>query len=434
MTIEIELKFIATPHAAEQLGSRLAAWPHSYSAPIALTNIYYETPDNQLRRWDMGLRIRGVGEQYEMTLKTAGQTVGGLHQRPEYNVDIAKPELDIARLPAEVWPAGCDLEALQQQLTPLFTSHFSRERWLVTCGESEIEVALDRGDIKANGLSEPLHEIELELKHGKLADLLALATELAKMEGLRLGSLSKAARGYWLSQGKPQQPARPLPVLQAKPKATVEEGMQAALSLALRHWQYHEELWLRDEPGAQEGVLEALETVRQAFSLFGALVPRKASSQLRQKLTSLIEALEEGRPDAQAFCYSPQWLDAQLSLSGWLLNTGWRPFVDGKNAERLQGSFKRFADIMLGRVAADLKETFGTVRQYNEYQDKAVRLTRQLLAVHLLAGAYPLQDVEHWLHGWQQLAQAIHANRYNELDPLCRQALRQPAFWLNGNV
>ena len=239
--------------------------PHQYSAPIALTNIYYETADNQLRRWDMGLRIRGVGEKYEMTLKTAGQTTGGLHQRPEYNVDIAGPELDIARLPADVWPEGCDTAALQQRLAPLFTSHFSRERWLVTYGESEVEVALDRGEVEANDLREPLHEIELELKRGKLADVLALAAELAKMDGLRLGSLSKAARGYWLSQGKPQQPVRPLPVLQAKPKATVEEGMQAALSPALQHWQYHEELWLRGEPGAQQAVLEALETVRQTF-------------------------------------------------------------------------------------------------------------------------------------------------------------------------
>lgn len=434
MTIEIELKFIATPQAADRLGSQLAAWPHQYSAPLALTNIYYETPDNQLRRWDMGLRIRGIGEKYEMTLKAAGKTIGGLHQRPEYNVELTQPELDIARLPAEIWPEECDLSALQQQLKPLFTTHFNRERWLVTYGNSQIEVALDRGEVSAGDLSEPLQEIELELKQGDLADVLALAAELGKAEGLRLGSLSKAARGYWLAQGKPQQPVRSLPILQVKPKATVEEGMQAALTLALKQWQYHEELWLRDEPAARDAILEALETVRQALSLFGALVPRKASNALRQKLNSLIETLENEQPTAQAFCYSPQWLDAQLTFSGWLINAGWRPFIEQKNAARLQGSFKRFADIMLGRVAADLKETFITIRQHNEYLDKLARLSRQLLAVRLLAGAYPQHEVENWLQSWQQLAQAIHADRYHELDMLCRQALRQPAFWLNGNV
>ena len=434
MTIEIELKFIATPQAAERVGSQLAAWPHQYSAPQALTNIYYETPDNQLRRWDMGLRIRGIGEKYEMTLKIAGQTLGGLHQRPEYNVELSQPVLDIARLPAEIWPQGCDLHALQQQLNPLFTTHFQRERWLVDFGRSQIEVALDRGEVSAGEFSEPLQEIELELKQGELADVLALAAELGQAEGLRLGSLSKAARGYWLAQGKPPQPVRPLPVLQFKPKATVEEGMQAALTLALKQWQYHEELWLRGEPAARDAVLEALEAVRQTFSLFGALVPRKASSVLRQKLTSLIETLENESPEAQAFCYSPQWLDAQLTFSGWLINAGWRPFIDAKNAARLQGSFKRFADIMLGRTAADLKETFMTIRQPNEYLDKLARLSRQLLAVRLLAGAYPAPEVEGWLLPWQQLAQAIRAGRYHELDMLCRQALKQPAFWLNGNV
>ena len=434
MTIEIELKFIATPQAADRLGSQLSAWPHQYSAPLALTNIYYETPDNQLRRWDMGLRIRGIGEHYEMTLKVVGQTLGGLHQRPEYNVDLTKPELDIARLPAEVWPEGCDITSLQQQLRPLFTTHFNRERWLVTYGASQIEVALDRGEVSAGELSEPLQEIELELKQGELADVLALAAELGKAEGLRLGSRSKAARGYWLAQGKPQQTLRPLPVLQVKPKATVEEGMQAALSLALKQWQYHEELWLRGEPAAQAAILEALETARQTFLLFGALVPRKASNQLRQKLTVLIEALEHEPQTASIFCFSPPWLDAQLTFTRWLINADWRAFIDQKNTARLQGSFKRFADIMLGRVAADLKETFMVIRQHNEYLDKLPRLTRQLLVVHLLAGAYPQQEVENWLQPWQQLAQAIQADRYRELDALCRQAVKQPAFWLNGNV
>ena len=102
MTIEIEVKFIATPEAAENLPARLASWPHQHTAPLKLTNIYFETADNQLRRWDMGLRIRGFDDRYEMTLKAAGQTVGGLHQRPEYNVDIEKPELAIERLPAEI--------------------------------------------------------------------------------------------------------------------------------------------------------------------------------------------------------------------------------------------------------------------------------------------------------------------------------------------
>ncbi|WP_437609310.1 CYTH domain-containing protein [Erwinia sp. V71] len=432
MTIEIELKFIVKPEAAAKLTAQLAVWPHQHTPAVVLTNIYFETPDNQLRRWDMGLRIRGFGEHYEMTLKTAGQTVGGLHQRPEYNVDLTKPELDIQLLPAEIWPAECDVAALQQQLRPLFSTHFQREKWLVSYQNSEIEVAFDQGEVSAVELSEPLHEIELELKIGDRDDLLAFAAELAHNGGLRLGSLSKAARGYALAQGKPQQALRPLPVMRLKAKATVEEGMRAALLLALNQWQYHEELWLRGDAAAQGGVQEALDTVREAFSLFGALVPRKANSELRQHLTALEETLAEAETDAQQLCYSPVSLTTQLALTHWLVTEHWRQFIDAKADARLQGSFKRFADIMLGRIGADLRETFSRIHQNNEYQDKATRLSRQLIAVRLLSGSYDVQAVDAWLENWQQLQQAIRDQQQSWLDTWCRKSLKQPAFWLNS--
>lgn len=433
MTIEIELKFITTPEGAEKLPARLAAWPNVHSAPQKLTNIYFETPDRQLRRWDMGLRIRGFGDSYEMTLKTTGKTVGGLHQRPEYNVALQKPELAIAQLPAEIWPQGCDVAALQAQLQPLFSTHFVREKWVVTYLNSEIEVAFDHGEVQAGELSEPLNEIELELKTGERADLMAFAAELADMGGLRLGSLSKAARGYGLAQGQSQRELRPLPILKVKPKATVEEGMLGAFTLALSQWQYHEELWLRGTPSALRGINEALETLRQAFALFGTLVPRKASSELRQKLNELEEALAEQKPQP-SLCFTPLWLQTQLALTNWIASEGWRPFIDSKTDSKLQGSFKRFCDIMLGRVSADLKETFAHVRQTNEYQDKLIRLQRQLLAARLLAGAYDETAVAAWLGAWEQLAHAIKTHQEAWLESYRHQALKQSVFWKNGGA
>lgn len=434
MTIEIELKFITTADAATKLASQLALWPHEHTSGQKLSNIYFETANGQLRSWDMGLRIRGFGDSFEMTLKTAGQTIGGLHQRPEYNVALNEPVLDIHQLPADVWPEGTDLDALQQQLNPLFSTHFVREKWVVTYGESEIEVAFDLGEVSAGELSEPLHEIELELKNGNRDDLLAFAVELAKMGGLRLGSLSKAARGYALAKGNPPRKLRPVPLLKVKPKATVEQGMQDAFLLALSQWQYHEELWLRGNADALGEIQEALETLRQAFSLYGALVPRKASSELRQRLTELEAALLEDDLDALSVCFSPLWLETQLALTTWIATTRWRDFIDSKTDAKLQGSFKRFSDIMLGRISADLKETFGQVNQLNEYQDKLTRLHRQQLAVHLLAGSYDDAAVSEWLGHWQLLRQAIIDRQDVWLDGHRRQALKQPAFWKNGNA
>jgi len=434
MTIEIELKFIITADAVTKLASHLVAWPCTHTAGQKLSNIYFETADGQLRSWDMGLRIRGFGDSYEMTLKTAGQTVGGLHQRPEYNVDIAEPVLDIHRLPAEVWPEGTDLAALQQQLQPIFSTDFVREKWVVTYQESEIEVALDRGEIRAGELSEPLNEVELELKSGHRDDLLAFAVELSKMNGLRLGSLSKAARGYALAKGNSPRALRPLPLLKVKPKATVEQGMQGALQLVLSQWQYHEELWLSGNPAAQGEIQDALETLRQIFSLYGALVPRKANSDLRQKLTELEAKLAEEGLDAASVCFSPLWLGTQLALTHWIVTAHWREFIDQKTDTKLQGSFKRFSDIMLGRISADLKDTFGQVKQLNEYQDKLTRLHRQLLSVHLLAGCYEETAVNTWLASWRLLHQGILDKQDAWLDGYCRQAIKQPVFWKNGNV
>ncbi|MCC3263789.1 CYTH domain-containing protein, partial [Paenibacillus polymyxa] len=81
---------------------------------------------------------------------------------------------------------------LQQALQPLFRTDFVREKWVVTYGQSEIEIGLDQGEVRAGDLSEALSEIELELLNGNTADLLALAGELAAHDGLRQGSLSKA--------------------------------------------------------------------------------------------------------------------------------------------------------------------------------------------------------------------------------------------------
>lgn len=196
MAQEIELKFIVEKDSADALRQHLNTLSGEHHEPVQLLNIYYETPDNWLRNHDMGLRIRGANGRYEMTMKIAGRVVGGLHQRPEYNIDISKPELELDRFPAEVWPEGTLPATLSAEAQPLFSTDFWREKWLVTEGKSRIEIAFDRGEIKAGEEQEPICELELELLDGDASDVLKLARKLVNQPGLRQGSLSKAARGY----------------------------------------------------------------------------------------------------------------------------------------------------------------------------------------------------------------------------------------------
>ena len=419
MTVEIELKFIAAPQAVAALPHWLAAWPHQHSAPQKLTNIYFETADNFLRSHDMGLRIRGFDDRYEMTIKTAGKVVGGLHQRPEYNVAIAEPQ-------------HCDIAALQQALQPLFRTDFVREKWVVTYGQSEIEIGLDQGEVRAGGLSEALSEIELELLKGNTADLLALAGELAAHDGLRQGSLSKAARGYHLAQGNPPREVRPLRVLKPAAKATVEQGMIAAFELALSHWQYHEELWLRGDAQARASVIEAVGTIRQALVIFGGLVPRKASADLRARLTELEPLLADKTAQPEILCYSAVYLQCKLALTSWLVSGAWRPFIDAKAQAKLDGSFKRFSDIMLGRSGAELKEAFSRTLNEDEYQEQLPRLTRQISALVLLSGAYPDEQTGPYIDAWRELQAALSERRQGWYEASRKQALSHAPFWLNG--
>ena len=134
MAQEIELKFIVNHSAVEALRDHLNTLGGEHHDPVQLLNIYYETPDNWLRGHDMGLRIRGENGRYEMTMKVAGRVTGGLHQRPEYNVALSEPTLDLAQLPTEVWPNGELPADLASRVQPLFSTDFWREKWLVTEG------------------------------------------------------------------------------------------------------------------------------------------------------------------------------------------------------------------------------------------------------------------------------------------------------------
>ncbi|MDW2744806.1 CYTH domain-containing protein [Atlantibacter subterraneus] len=430
MAQEIELKFIVQPEALEAVRNVLNGLSGEHHAPRQLHNVYYETPDNQLRNHGTGLRVRGDNGRYEMTVKTAGRVVGGVHQHPEYNVALDSAELDLARFPADIWPDGLTADALQSQVRPLFSTDFQREKWVVTHGESRIELALDRGEVKAGEHSEPLCELEMELLEGQLADILKLARQLVAVPGLRQGSLSKAARGYHLAQGNALRAIQPLTVIAMQPKATVEQGLQTALEAALSHWLYHEELWVRGNTLAKSQVQQAIGLVRHILTLFGGVVPRKASARLRDLLTQCEVSLVSDA-SAETLAFGSEISTAKLALTEWLLTQGWQPFIDEKDRRKLDDSFKRYADIHLSRHAAELKQAF--LQSCGErYRDQLPRLYRELDAIRTLAGVYPGEAALDWIDTWDALRHAIENGLRSDIESLRHEAIAQSPFWLHS--
>ncbi len=433
MSEEIEIKFIVHPGSVSSLAERVFAGGGVHTAPQRLINIYFETAGFDLRHHGIGLRVRGNDESYEMTAKTAGKVIGGLHQHPEYNVPVPGPELDLSLLPAEIWPVGTNIGDLQQELKPLFRTDYQREKWVVRSGDSEIEVAFDRGDVIAGDLREPICELELELLQGNTADLLAYAQTLTAEGGLRLGSLSKAARGYYLADGNPPQEVRALALLRPDAKATVEQGLSEALSLALAHWQYHEEVWLRDVTPARDAILTAITLIRETFVVMGNMIPRKATTHLRAQLAELSPLIARADCDPHTLCYDAAYLQCKLDLTSWFILSGWQQSIDGDGRRKLNGSFKRFADIMLSRCAAELKVAFGRALSPEEYLQQLPRLERRIMAFHLLSGAYPAKKVLSYILHWQGLEQAILLPGTNDPEYMRRQAVTQSGFWRGVN-
>ncbi|WP_394203364.1 inorganic triphosphatase [Shewanella waksmanii] len=246
MEAEIELKLFFPSTQQHALTTFLDSLPHSEhkGQKQLLSNCYYDSDDLQLRRWDMGLRIRGCDGKFEQTIKTQGQVVGGVHSRPEYNVALASDQLDLALFPTEIWPQGLDIAALQAQLKPLFSTDFYRSKWHIYIEDSLVEVAIDMGQISVDEQQEPICEIEFELLAGEPSALLSLGQQVAKQIPVRLGRASKAQRGYRLSAKASPLSLEALTFISLKPEANLKQTFISLLATGIERWQILENMLL----------------------------------------------------------------------------------------------------------------------------------------------------------------------------------------------
>lgn len=245
MEAEIELKLFFPEKAREALVSLLDSLPHSEpKGSKHLSNSYFDTPDLQLRHWDMGLRIRGCDACFEQTIKTAGTVVGGVHSRPEYNIDIDQAKVNLSLFPEKIWPSGANIKHVEQQLQCLFDTDFTRRKWHIYLEDSLVEVALDIGTITANGMSEPICELEFELLAGETQALLILGERVAKHIPVRLGRASKAKRGYRLAAKASPLQLDALEFIQLGRVDDLKQAFITLLSTGLERWQLLESMLL----------------------------------------------------------------------------------------------------------------------------------------------------------------------------------------------
>ena len=238
MSTEIELKLQLTPKAARKLRE------HPLLSGLTpqkqyLLNTYYDTPALELHARRIALRFRKKGEQWLLTVKTAEPASGGLALRSEWECPARPGEFDFSHVDNPDLRGF--LELRRELLEPVFTTHFNRQILQVSYGDSEIEMAIDKGSIDSRERSAPICEIELELLSGKVDDIFALTRQLQKDVALYPAIASKAERGYRAYLDAPVKPWKAKPA-NVHAGLTPVEAFRAIALGCLEHFQrnYHQ--------------------------------------------------------------------------------------------------------------------------------------------------------------------------------------------------
>jgi inorganic triphosphatase YgiF len=260
---EIELKAgLAKPdlaRLARRLARRHRLEVHSLHAR------YFDTEDATLARAGLALRIRSEDGRRIQTLKVARATEGGFHHVREVEAPATGPRPDLDLLPdpdIREFLAPLDLR-------PCFETRVRRRTAALAVPGGRVEVALDRGSIRARVAQEPISEVEFELLEGSPEAVFDCAASLLSSLPARLDLPSKAARGSALagSAASPSRPpSRPAP---APPTIAAGEAFDQLLATLARSVAVHlHMLHTSDDPEGPHQLRVALRRLRVALRFF----------------------------------------------------------------------------------------------------------------------------------------------------------------------
>lgn len=224
---------------------------------------YYDTQDQALQKAGFAYRVRREGDNWVATVKNDGSSEGGLHKRAEWNLPSPDGE-PCPELFAEL-PVGLPLlQAIADQpLVVLFITEFERRSVDLQFENAYIELAVDSGNILAGELSEPILELELELKAGEPRALLRLGASLAREIPLLPEPKSKFYRALLLAGIVEPQPTKPLMI---EGQVLLYEGLSQLFAQAIDKL-FHAYQSFLEEPEAPRRVHKMRVKLRRLRSL-----------------------------------------------------------------------------------------------------------------------------------------------------------------------
>jgi triphosphatase len=240
-----------------------------------LRTVYFDTPAHDLRAAGLSLRLRRENGNWLQTVKADQKVAGGLSNPLELECTVKVEEPDLTKIADKKIRRAVQRATKGAALRPVFETVVQRTTRMTAADGSQIEVAIDEGEVRAGAERRELREAELELKSGSAQGLLLAAEKLLKGHQLRMGERSKAERGYQLAVGEkgistePQKGSTP----HLSRKETCAEAFSAILAATTQQIVANRKVVLEtDDPQGAHQLRVGLRRLRSALRALRPLV------------------------------------------------------------------------------------------------------------------------------------------------------------------
>lgn len=298
---EFELKIALTEAELQHLRKKPAVTRRTIGRAVTrrLRSIYFDTPEHMLRKSGIALRVRRVDSEWIQTVKSGTAVVSGLSNPVEVETAVEGPEPDPDAIADPALRKAVRKAAKSGGLAPIFETDMWRtaRRLKAPCG-GEVELALDRGEIRAGDQTAPICEAEIELKAGSPDAVFDLGELMFVAAPLRFSQASKAEQGYRAAQGKDADPLEPL-AIGSPPvgkKDTTEQAFRKLVARCANVIAHNLQVVLEsDAPEGPHKLRIALRNLRATLRAFGHVVDAEPLRDLEAAAAALSRLVGELR-------------------------------------------------------------------------------------------------------------------------------------------
>jgi len=382
----VELRLALAPRQLERL--RHDPLLGKAREPVALSDVYFDTPRFALWRRGMALRLREQGKRRQQNVISGSVIAGGVHRQIEITSAIAGAAPDLQLIADEELRRRVSRTFAFAPPAPVFSVELLREsRSVAPLPGLRLEVHFDCGAIRSGARHRAISELALELKAGAEWQLFEFALKIAERFPLAVEHRSVVERGRELAAGARPAPER-VRIGVARPGMSANAAFAAICASCLDHLQRNRRGALTDtNPEYVHQMRVALRRLRSALGAYVPLIPADALEAPVAAVRALARALGPAREwdvfiessFAPALARSPGHRGLQamekaimrlrqdahrqahraiasrdyqrlaLSLGGWLARQDWRRAADPRTRQRLDAPATRHAAAVLER-------------------------------------------------------------------------------------